>query len=359
MDAEAETVLLEDGFGDGEAEAGPLFARVGAGAVVAVEDIGQVLGGDAGAVVFHLHPDALGAAQRPQHEDAVFADVVHGVAQKVMQSALHHVGVGTDGKLFVGDLQLELPAVLGADGVVTLADFVAELAHVEVDLLALECAARDLAQLHDAGNKGRQAVGLVHDDVHLFVAVLLVVAGQIAHRLGIALDEGERSAQVVGDVGQQVALHLGGVLDFFCHVVELLGQVAQLVVPHRVHMDGVVALCHLPRSPGESPQRLCEPLAEQPCRRHREGENEGRSQRQNGAEYLAGLGHMHQAGSHQHSVISVGGHPAHHQLDRAGGRGRVDLPHHCSAALPAELPHGAGRGVGGLLVGSVGGAGAV
>lgn len=63
-------------------------------------------------MVFHLHPDALGAAERPQHEDAVFADVVHGVAQKVMQSALHHVGVGTDGKLFVRDLQLELPAVL-------------------------------------------------------------------------------------------------------------------------------------------------------------------------------------------------------------------------------------------------------
>ena len=134
VDAEAETVLLEDGFGDGEAEAGPLLACVGAGAVVAVEDIGQVLGRDAGAVVFYLHPDALGAAERPQHEDAVFADVVHGVAQKVMQSALHHVGVGTDGKLFVRDLQLELPAVLGADGVVTLAHLVAELAHVEVDL---------------------------------------------------------------------------------------------------------------------------------------------------------------------------------------------------------------------------------
>ena len=68
---------------------------------------------------------------------------------------------------------------------------------------------------------------------------------------------------------------------------------------------------------------------------------------------------MHQTGSHQHRVISVGGHPAHHQLDGAGGRGRVYLPHHCAAALPAELPHGAGRGVGGLLVGSVGGAGAV
>ena len=36
-------------------------------------------------MVFHFHPDALGAAERPQHEDAVFADVVHGVAQKVVR----------------------------------------------------------------------------------------------------------------------------------------------------------------------------------------------------------------------------------------------------------------------------------
>ena len=48
-------------------------------------------------MVFYLHPDALGAAERPQHEDAVFADVVHGVAQKVMQSALHHVGSAQTG----------------------------------------------------------------------------------------------------------------------------------------------------------------------------------------------------------------------------------------------------------------------
>ena len=101
-----------------------------------------------------------------------------------MQSALHHVGVGADGQLLVGQLQLELPAVLGTDGVVPLADLVAELAHVEVDLLTLERAAGHLAQLHDAGHKGCQAVGLVHDDVHLLVAVLLVVAGQVAHCLG-------------------------------------------------------------------------------------------------------------------------------------------------------------------------------
>ena len=40
-------------------------------------------------------------------------------------------------------------------------------------------------------------------------------------------------------------------------VAERVMDSGDIVVPHRVHMDGVVALCHLPRSPGESPQRLC------------------------------------------------------------------------------------------------------
>ena len=49
---------------------------------------------------------------------------------------------------------------------------------------------------------------------------------------------------------------------------------------------------------------------------------------------------------------------AHHQLDRARGRGRVDLPH-TAARLPAELPHGAGRAVGEHFAAGVRGLGAV
>ena len=52
-------MLLENGFGDGKSQAGALLARIGAGAVIPVEDIGQILGGDARTVVLHLHPDAL------------------------------------------------------------------------------------------------------------------------------------------------------------------------------------------------------------------------------------------------------------------------------------------------------------
>ncbi len=172
--------------------------------------------------------------------------MVHGVAQQVVQGALHHVGVGVDGQLLLRQFQLELPAVLGTDGVVALADLIAELAHIKVDLLALFRAAGHLAQLHDAGDQRCQPVGLIHDDVHLLVAVGLVVAGDVPHRLGIALDEGQRGAQVMGDIRQQVALHLSRVLDFLGHVVELLRQVAQFVPAVGLHLNGIVALCHLP-----------------------------------------------------------------------------------------------------------------
>ena len=81
LHAEAEAVLLEDGLGDGKPQAGALLARIGAGAVIPVKDIGQILGTYSGAVVLDLHPDSLGHLRGPQEEDAVPADVVHGVAQ--------------------------------------------------------------------------------------------------------------------------------------------------------------------------------------------------------------------------------------------------------------------------------------
>ena len=300
-------MLLEDGFGDGKPQTGALLARVRAGAVVPVKDIGQVGGGNARAMILHLYPHALRAAEGAQDKNAVLADVVHGVAQQIVQRALHHVRVGVDRQFLLRQFQLQLPAVLGADGVVALAHLVAQLPHVKVHPLTLIGAAGHLAQLHHAGDQRGQAVGLVHDDVHLLVPVGFIVAGQIAHRLGIALDEGQRGAQVVGDVGQQIALHLHRVLHLLGHVVKVPGKVAQLVVAAVVHLHGVVAQRHLPRGAGKLAQRLCEPLAEQPRRRHGKAEDQRRRQRQQGAEHLAGLGNVHKAGGHQHGIAAVGG----------------------------------------------------
>ena len=305
MHAKAEAVLLEDGLGDGKPQTGALLACVRAGAVVPVKDIGQVGGGNARAVVLHLYPHALRAAEGAQDKDSVLADVVHGVAQQVVQRTLHHIRVGIDRQFFFRQFQLQLPAVLGADGVVALAYFITQLPHVKVHPLALVGAAGHLAQLHHAGHQRGQAVGLVHDDIHLLVPVRLIVAGQIAHRLGVALDKGQRGAQVVGDVSQQIALHLHRVLHLLGHVVKIPGKVAKLIVAAVVHLHGVVAQRHLPRRAGKLAQRLCEPLAEQPRCRHGKAEDERCRQRQQGAEHLSGLGNVHKTGGHQYGVAAV------------------------------------------------------
>ena len=346
-------MLLEDGLGDGEAQTGPLLARVGAGAVVPVKDIGQIVRRDAGAVVLDLDPDALGALLRPEDEHAVRADVVHRIAQQIVQGALHHVRVRVNGQFFVRKLQLEGPVVLGTDGIIPLADLVAELAHIEVDLLALFCAARDLAQFHDAGHQRGQAVGFIDDDVHLLVTVGLVVAGDVPHRLGIALDEGQRGAQVVGDICQQVPLHLGCALDLPRHVVEVLGQVAQLVAAGRLDMDRVVPVCHLTGRTGELPQRFGEPLAEQPCRAHREREDERCRYGQHRAQHLARLGDVHQGRADQHGIGPIVGHPPHDQLI---GRRRLGSRQHPGKAadFAAVLPDLTGRGIGQIIVQRVG-----
>ena len=54
LDSEAEAVLLEDRLGDGKSQPGALLACIGAGAVVPVKDVGQVLRRDAGTVVLFL-----------------------------------------------------------------------------------------------------------------------------------------------------------------------------------------------------------------------------------------------------------------------------------------------------------------
>ena len=124
------------------------------------------------------------------------------------------------------------------------------------------------------------------------------------------------------------------------------------------HLHGVVAQCHLPRGAGKLAQRLCEPLAEQPRRRHGKAEDQRRRQRQQGAEHLAGLGNVHKAGGHQHGVAAVRRGAPYQQLRRAGEPGRVERLHKAAHAA-ALAPHGKGGGNDLIVVGRVRKIGAV
>ena len=178
-----------------------------------------------------LDLDAAAALLRngPQYHHAVTADVVEGVAQKVVQHPLHHGRVGADRAGVIG-LQVKVPVVFVAQGIVAAGNLKAKLAHVKIDKARLLGTALHLAQLHDAVDERGQAVGLVHDDVALLGALGIIVAGQVAHRLGIALYQGQRGAQVVADIGQNVFFQLGAALDLGGHVVEILCQTADLVM---------------------------------------------------------------------------------------------------------------------------------
>ena len=125
-------------------------------------------------------------------------------------------------------------------------------------------------------------------------------------------------------------------------MVEVLGKVAQLVVPPRFHMDGVVALRHLPRRAGKLAQRLCEPLTEQPRRAHGEREDQRRRQRQHRAQHRARLGNVHQGGADEDGIGPVRRHPPHNELIIGRGLGRREhagkIP-----VLAAVLAHLTGR----------------
>ena len=70
--------------------------------------------------------------------------------------------------------------------------------------------------------------------------VLCVADGQ--QRLRPALDGGQRGAQLVGDGGDKVVFHLGGLVDLRRHIVDGFRQLRQLVVPvGQLHPLGEVA----------------------------------------------------------------------------------------------------------------------
>ena len=103
-------------------------------------------------------------------------------------------------------------------------------------------------------------VGLVHDDVALLGALGIIIAGQVAHRLGVALYQGQRGAQVVADIGQNVLLQLGAALDLGGHVVEVLGQTSDLVMAFDFYLHIVVAGGDLLRAVGQLADRVREPV---------------------------------------------------------------------------------------------------
>ena len=316
-------MLLQNGLGDGQPQPGAGASRILPGAVVPVKEVGQVLRRDAGAVVLHLHPAAAALhGDGPQDEHPVRPQMPRGVAQQIVQHPLHHGGVRLHGALPVG-LQPQRPAVLLTQRVVAPGHLKAQLTHVELHQIGLVRAALHLAQLHHAVHQRREPVGLVHNDVALLGAFFLVIAVDVPHRLGIALDEGQRGAQVVAHVGKDVLFQLGRAAHLPGHVVEFLRQQPEFVRAVNVHLYIIVAVRHLPGALCQKMQRPGIPPAEQHRKQQVEQQQEQCDGGQDLRQHPRSGGDLGEVRGYDDPVISVLRQDAHHHLP--GGAGVHDL----------------------------------
>ncbi len=308
-------MLLQDGFRDGQAQPRADAAAVLPCAVVAVKDIGQILGRDAWAVVLDFDAAALFLRDGPQHDNAVRADVVERVAQQVVHDPLHHGRVGADGAGVIG-LQVKLPVVFVAQSVVAARYFKAKLAHVKVYKIRLFRATLHFAQLHNAVDQRGQAVCLIHNNVALLGALGVVAARQIAHRLGVALYQGQRRAQVVADVGQNVFFQLGAALDLGGHVVEILCQTPDFIAVLHLNLYIVVARGDLLRAVGQLADGAGEPTAEKHGKQQVQHQQNQRHGAQNRAQHLGSRCNLGKACRDDDAVLPVGGKPTDAHLHR-------------------------------------------
>ena len=274
-------------------------------------------------MILHLYAAAAGRGQAAHGKPAVLTQVVAGVAQKVVQNALHHGRVGAYGAGVIG-LHGQSPVVLRTHGIIALGHLAAKLGHIKIDQLRALAAAAHTAQLHHTVYKAAQAVGLINDDAQLRIAALGVIAGQIADRFGIALDEGERGAQVVAHISQKLLLQLAGALYFGCHVVEVGGQLAHFILPGAGNAGRVIAVGNAAGRTRKLTDGLGEPITEP----HAGGQAHQQHKAQNGGQKLI---HDHacdtdlvQVGADHNGILLIGAQAAHHHL-RGIAAGAYDL----------------------------------
>ena len=127
--------------------------------------------------------------------------------------------------------------------------------HPHVDLLRVdrEPVRVQLREVEHVADEPLEPDRLAGDDVERGALELRVVEEPVADRVDVTLDRGQRRPQLVRDRHQELPLALLGRGEPRGHLVEALGEVADLVVAVRGrHADGVVARPRSRRPPRAS-----------------------------------------------------------------------------------------------------------
>ena len=217
-----------DGADDGQAQAVAFGARgtALARAEEAVEDAGQLGGGDGGAGVAHFHARAVGDGLAAQQDLVAGGGGLDGVGDQVGQRAAHQTGIGRDGRVAFA---AQADAALFQRGVVVLGH------------------APGLGGQRDRGQVGgafaaigaRQEQHVIDHGLQVFqhfqvglqrVAQLGRIARRGQHDLGAVDQGGQRRAQLVRHVGVEAFHLLVGRLQAVQRAVEGTHEILQFAV---------------------------------------------------------------------------------------------------------------------------------
>ena len=193
-----------------------------------------------------------------ERDDAAVGRPAERVREQVRDHLQHAVAVGDDRRR-VGIL-VELEVDLAAPRLLAEARVGALDEHADVDLLRVhrEPVRVELRQVEHVADEPLEPDRLAGDDVERGPLELGVVEQPVADRVDVALDRGQRRAELVRDRHQELPLALLGRRQPRRHLVELLGQAADLVAAAAGrHAHGVVARARSPwpRSTAPAPAR--------------------------------------------------------------------------------------------------------
>ena len=156
-----------------------------------------------------------------------------------------------------------------------------ETTHVDLLGLNREPVRAELREVEHVPDEPLEPRRLVRHDVERRADELRVVHEPVTERVDVALDRGERRAELVGDRHQELALALLGRGQAGGHLVEALGEMRDLVAAAPDgNVNRVVAACDLVGRAREGLDRAAdpprEPEAEQPGEETADRERRGK-----------------------------------------------------------------------------------
>ena len=306
------------------------------GAVEALEDPGEILGGDARARIRDGQGTGIAKTGAAQSHGSRGVAEFHRIVQKIHEHLGQPISIAEDheaaGSPLIAEVQLRLRREIG----ISLEDAAGELVQVERFPPELELAGLQTGQIQEVLSQTLQTPSLLVDYLHR--PALGGIGGHlIAVREDLAeADQGRQGRlQVVRDIGNELALQLTRAAHLAGHSVEAAREIANLVLTLVLDALVVVAARHFLRG-------LCNGLDGPSDRTHDE---------------------QHYQHGHQESEDACPGKLRHQAAERAlidasGRLGHDDCPHeqrrsgvlHERRTYEGSIGGGEGRRARGLVV---------